>query len=605
MVKGLGYALEAIVAMLTIVLFSLGALQISGPEQDWSNYQREVAAHDLTYSMEATGHTEAFMKRSETGSLQTAMTTISDRDMEVSGLLSQLPVNELRVGYYTLTDDRETQSLETVDSSDPNDPCAGDLQELRDFSSEPIIKTEGGLESVYNVTLYFGNTNSTSSTLRPGYDALWVDNGTECQFGADEGPYYLDEIFFWGDKDTSFGNDYYDFKSIEWDDGTDSGTAEFYNATQPVNLTNSMMPGPNNIRTDISMDMVNASGLESETFDIAVFRNRTSLTEVINDYDLMQDLIQEGSVMFMMDLNQGDITSYDFIDNTGISWIDLGYQGSYSGGPAKASFSTDSDSIKVDTYYTGLEGSDDFKMSPPGKVISNTSGDLRPSRTIYSNTERYDSSAWQRNETDMTNLTDHPDKPDSQCYTNYDSSMEHPLTEGKIDFPDGNTVGVLSAKLGRNTQACNNLIERGLKFDFDNNGDYESDLYLNGENVEISGVEYFIEANVDPSTNSDCDYWGDCVNFIPSIRESGDYVELMVTRERFQDMGGNRFALTGYQDSYSKDQNKAIASTMFWLAQTEQTFEGRENPGNIDSRSFGSIDGPTYLPYTLNLRWSN
>ncbi|MFO7794392.1 MAG: hypothetical protein R6V35_05470 [Candidatus Nanohaloarchaea archaeon] len=600
MVKGLGYALEAIVAMLTILLFSLGALQISGPDQDWSNYQREVAAHDLTYSMEATGHTEAFMKRSETGSLQTSMTTISDRDMEVSGLLSQLPVNELRVGYYTLIDDRKSQTLSTVDSGDP---CEGDLDELEDFSSDPIIKTEGNLESVHNVTLYFGNTNSTSSTQRAGYDALWVDNGTECQFGADEGPYYLDEIFFWGDKDTSFRNDYYDFKSIEWDGG--SGSSEFYNATQPVNLTNSMMPGPNGIKTDISMDMVDVSGLESETFDIAVFRENDALGEVVGDYDLMQDLVQEGSVMFMMDLQQNDITNYDFLDNTGISWMDLGYQGGYSGGETDAAFSTESDSIKVDTYYTGLEGSDSFKMSPPGKVISNTSEDLRPSRTIYSNTERYDSSDWQRNDTDMTNITDHPDKPDSQCYSNFDDSSEYPLSEGEIDFPNGNTVGVLSAKLGSNNQACNNLIERGLKFDFNDDGDYESDLYLNGENVEISGIEYFIEANKDPNTNSGCSHWGDCANFIPSIRDSGDFVELMITRDRFQDMSGNRFALTGYQNPYSEDQNKAIASTMFWLAQTEQTFEGTEDPSNIDSRSFGSIDGSAYLPYNLDLRWSD
>lgn len=603
MVKGLGYALEAIVAMLTILIFSLGALQISGPEQDWSSYQREVAAHDLTYSMEATGHTESFLKRGETGSLQTAMTTISDRDMEVSGLLSQLPVNELSIGYYTLTGNREIQDLSTVDSGDP---CDGDLDELQDFSSDPIIKSEASSDphSEHSITVYFGNTNSTSSSLRPGYDALWVDNGTQCQFGADEGPYYLDEIFFWGDKDTTSRNDYYDFKSINWDGST--GSAEFYNATQAVNLTDSMTPGPNDIKTDISMDLVDSSTLDSEDFDITIFRERQALTEVVSDYDLMSDLIEEGSVMFMMDLQQSDISNYEFLERTGVSWIDLNYQGGYSGGDADAAFSSESDSIKVETYYTGLEGSDNFQLNPPGKVISNTTDDLRPSRTIYSNAARYDSSDWQRNDTDMASIapSSEPDRPESQCYSNYDASSEYPLSEGTITFPNSNQVGIISAKLGSNSQACNNLIERGLKFDFNDDGDYESDLYLNGENVEISGVQYFIEANIDPATHSNCGYWGECVNFIPSIQDSGDFVELMVTRDRFQNMSGNRFALTGYQDQYSEDQDKALASTMFWLAQGEQSFEGTSDPGNVDSRSFGSVDGPAYLPYSVYLRWS-
>ncbi len=600
MVKGLGYALEAIVAMLTIILFSLGALQISGPEQDWSNYQREVAAHDLTYSMEATGHTEAFMKRGETGSLQTAMTTISDRNMEVSGLISQLPVNEVSIGYYTLNSDRESQDLTTTGADCSDD----DLQEIQDFSSDPIIRTDGALEDEHDVTLYFGNTNSTDSTVRPGYDALWVDNGTQCQFAAEDGPYYLDQIFFWGDEDTADRNDYYEFKSINWDGS--SGSSEFYNATQPVSLTDSMSPGPNQLNTDITMNMVNESDLESETFDISVFREREALNEVINDYGLMEELIQEGSVMFMMDLQENDISNNQFLDNTGISWIDLGYQDGYSGGLADASFSSESDSIKLDTYYTGLEGSDDFTLSPPGKVISNTSDDLRPSKAIYSNDERYDSSEWERENTDLTNITDpfdEPDRPESECYDNHGSD-EYPLSEGEITFPDGTNVGILSAKLGQNDDACENLIERGLKFDFNDDGDYESDLYLNGETVVIGGVEFFIEANVDPGSNPDCDYWGECVNFIPSISGSGDFVELMVTRDRFQDMNGNRFAMTGYQNQYNEDQRKAIGSTMFWLAQDEQSFEGDEDPGNIDSRSFGSVEGPAYLTYDLYMRWS-
>ncbi len=600
MVKGLGYAIEAIIAMLTILIFSLGAIQISEPEQDWSSYQREVSAHDLTYSMEKTGHTESFVSRAETGSLQTAMTTVSDRDMEISGLVSEIPISEIGIGFYTLSNDTYTESLTTA-----NAECSGDLNEIQDFSSSPIIRTDGssGQEALHGVTLYFGNISS-----RPGYDALWVDNGTECQFGPEDGPFDTDEVFFWGDKDTPASSDHYDFKNINWDSSSSTGSAEFYNATQPVRIANSLSPGPNDIRTDITIDMVNTSNLESEDYNIVVFRERQVLAGVADDFSLMKDLIQEGSIMFLMDLqDRNDITDNEFLSNVGIEWIDLNYKNSYSGGLADATFSSEPDSVTVNTYYTGLRGSSNFQLSPPGKVISNTSSDLRPSRTIYSNTQRYDALEWQRNDTDMSeysNPSSEPDRPQSQCYSNYDSSTEYPLSSGTINFPENQDIGILSAKLGRNSQACNNLIERGIKFDFNDDGDYESDLYLNGENIEINGIDYFIEANVDPSTHSNCDYWGECVNFIPTISENDDFVELMVTRDRFKNLTGNRFAMTGYQDGYSTDQRKALASTIFWLAGSEQNFEGEESPANVDSQSFGSVQGPSYLPYSLYLRWS-
>lgn len=604
MVKGLGYSIEALVAILVLLLFSLGAIEVSGPEQDWNNYQREVAAHDLTYALEESGYTEEFLRRGETGTIQTVMTTISDRDMEVSGFVSQIPVFEFSVSYFATNNERFDVDLANVQSSDP---CYGDLGEIQDFSSEPILKTDGSLESRYGVTLYFGNTNSTSSSTRPGYDALWVDNGTSCQFAADEGPYYLDEIFFWGDRSTATESDYHDFKSIEWDDSTSSGSSTFFNATQPVRLTDPMTPGPNNISTDVSIDMVNISDLGSEDYDLNVFRTEDSLPQAVSNTDLMENLIEEGSVMLLMDISQSDINNYRFLDKTGISWIDLNYEGTYTGGEANASFSSEDASIELNTNYEGLRGSDEFKLSPPGKVVSNTSGDIRPSRTIYSTDRRYDSSGWQRNSSTLTNITNPstvPSRPNSQCYNNFDESTEYPLSRETINFPGGEQVGVLSAKLGENNQACDNLIERGLKFDFNNDGNYESDLYLNGETVRISGIEYFIESNKNPSTNPGCGYWGECVNFIPSIRGSDDYVQLMVVRDKFQNMTGKRFALTGYQESYKIDQRKAIASTMFWLVQSDQNFEGTSEPGSIDSRSFGSVDGPAYLPYRLNLRWS-
>ena len=601
--KGLGYALEAMVALLTLILFSLGALQIADFEQDWGEYQREVAAQDLTYSLETSGHTSNFISRGETGSIQTAMTTISDRSMEVSGLVSEIPVTELSIGFYTLGDDTEEVDVTTLNSCD-----ADEISELQDFSSDDILETDGGLEDEdeYNVTLFFGNTNAAGSTPRAGYDTLWVDNGTNCQFAAEDGPFYLDEIFYWGDDDTPEDSNYYDFKSIDADESS-GGTADFYRATQAVNIIEAGSPGPNDIRTNIRPDMVDRDGLDSESFDITVFTEMEALGFMNDNEDLMIDLINEGSMMVLANPgSETDITDNDFLSRTGISWMGTGFSDSYSGDEADAAFSDEPHSIEVDTFYTGMEGNSNFEMTPPGQAVSNKSDDLSPSRTIYSLSETYDTVQWQSNDMSMNSIDESSTSlyvPDDYC-TNYNYDEESPgeedLTEGTVNFPNEGDVDILSVKLGQSDDFCDDQIERGIVFEF------EDDLYLNGERVEIGGIEYIIDSNVDVNNEDECDFWGECANFIPSITNSDDNVELMITRERMQDIeGAERFAMSGYQETYTDDQRTALMSTIFWLAGDERSFEGEDDPENVDSLSIGNIEGPAYMPYSLYMRWSD
>ena len=603
MVKGLGYALEAIIAMLTLVIFSFGALQIADFEQDWTQYQREVAAQDMAYSLETSGHTSNFVSRGETGSIQTAMTTISDRGMEVSGLISEVPVTELTIGFYAdKPDERETVNIDTA--TDPGDSCEGDLGELEAFSSDPILETDGGLESTYGVTLYFGNTNATGNA-RPGYDTLWVDNGTSCQFGNDEGPYYLDEIFYWGDDNTPAQSDYLDFKRID----STSSEAEFYEATQPVEILNQGAPGPNDIKTDLKPDMVDENDLRDNSYDMTVFMGSSSgpgdsLDFLDYNSGLAQDLIKESPMLLLMDLqSENDVNNNDFLSKTGIAWLGTGYKDGYSGNPAQAAFSSESESVDVETFYNGLEGETNFQLSPPGQAISNKSDDVSPARTIYSNQERYDYSSLQQNDTSMSSSSTDPVVPETYCgdisYTNPRPNDQHDLSEGSINFPNHGNVNIKSVKLGQTESFCENQIERGIIFDFDNR------LYLNGETVKIGGIEYIVDANVDITQESNCDDWGDCANFIPSNADSNDFVELMITRERLQDIENTeRFALGGYQSNYNQDQRKALMSTIFWLSGDERGFEGREDPEGVDSLSIGNIEGPSYMPYSLYMRWS-
>ena len=593
MVKGLGYALEAIIAMLTLVIFSFGALQIADFEQDWTQYQREIAAQDMAYSLETSGHTSNFISRGETGSIQTAMTTISDRGMEVSGLVSEIPVTELNIGFFT-NSDRFSENLQQASSGS----CAGDLDEIQAFSSDPILESSGNLKDKYDVTLYFGNTNATGNA-RPGYDTLWVDNGTKCQFGADEGPFYIEDMFYWGDNNTIEESDYHDFKGIS----ESSMEAYFYNGTQPVRIIDAGSPGPNNISTNLEVDMVDESHLRSETYDITVFRERDSLSFIDSNSDLMEDLLQKGSMMMLMDLEQGDIESNDFLSKTGVAWVDTGFRNGYSGGLTSASFSSEPDSVEVETFYTGLQGNDDFELTPPGEVISNTSSDLSPSRTIYSNQQRYDYYSFQSNSTSMSPSGSDPVVPETYCgdisYTNPRPNVQHDLTEGTVNFPNYGDVDIKSVKLGQTETFCENQIERAIIFDF------EEKLYLNGESVEIGGIEYIVDSNVDINQEAACDDWGDCANFIPSKAGSNDFVELMITRERFKDINnGQRFALGGYQGEYNLDQRKAMMSTIFWLSGDERRFEGQEDPEDVSSLSIGDIEGPAYMPYSLYLRWS-
>lgn len=600
MVKGLGYAIETVVALIILVIFSLGALQITGFDQDWNEFQKEVAAQDITYSLEKTGHTENFLKRGETGTLQTVVNTVSDRDMEISGLVSELPVTEISLGFYTVDDDREIVDLTELESCSEDD-----ISEIQDFSSDPILETDGYLEnpSEHDTTLFFGNTNATESGLRAGYDSLWVDNGTECQFAEEDGPFYLEDIFYWGDDTDSAQSDYYDFKSIEWDDDSNSGEAEFYRATQPVRITNLMEPGPNEIRTDITLDMVDQAQLESEDFEIAVFREEESLDFMDEEFEVMVDILRESSVMVMANPDaEEEVIENEFLSSTGVSWIDLDYQDGYDGGQAEGAFSDEDDSVRINTFYNGINGIQDFQLIPPGKTTSNETSDLRPSRTIFSDEERFDVSSLETSSEDLVEGEDMGiEDPDEYC-ADYDYDDSDPeqvdLAGGTVNFENEGNIDIISVKLGQSDEVCDEFVERGIIFEFDQNN-----LYLDGETVSIGGIEYYIEANI-MENNNDCDFYGECVEFIPTIKDDNDNVELMVTRESFDNLEGRKFAMTGYLEEFEEDQRAVIASTFFWMVGDEVGFESGESQGVITTESRGSIEGEVYLPYTLHLRWS-
>ena len=592
MVKGIGYALEAMMATIILVLFAVGAVEVTSPDQDWPEYQREIAAQDLTYSMQTSGKLENFASRGEMGSFQNAVTTISDRDLEASGAVSDLPLYELSIGYFVRPDKRIEQDISEVG---PGDACSGDLSELErsvDDPSDPIYKTDSPLPRDYNVTLYFANTNPNDNPATvDDYDTLWVDNGTQCQFASEDGPFYIDEMFFWGDRDQgSKPNDYYTFKGID----VSSGEASLYNATQGEAIKSVMEEGINGVETSVEFDAVNFDDIEDEEYDALIFSEREALSK-INENDnlrILEDHLISNAVLFLMNPEESDLDS-GILNDANLDWMDTGYEGGYSGGLTNTTFSRQPDSAKVETFYRGQGANpSDLELRPPGKVVSNSSKKLETGRTLYSPTEDYDYTTWNRSAYGFTQIdpASIDGEPSSGCYSG--GSMSSSLTEGQVDFREKPGVDVLNAEIG----SCSG--DRAVKLDLDSDGDYDGDLYLNGEAFTVEGVQYFVDIE------GACPDYGDgvCVDFIAAGNAAAELLPHTTNYDSFN--GNGRLGLIGYEPDYSREQNQMIVSAIHWMTGSTNSFEGLEDPGNIDTVARGSVDEEIYMPYEINFRWS-
>lgn len=600
MVKGLGYSLEAMMAVIIILIFSLGAVQVSSPSQDWAEYQRHVAAQDITYSMQTSGKLENFIKRGELGSFQDAATTISDRDMEVSGAVSNLPLYEFSIGYFARPENRFDQSIVEVQSEDR---CYDELEELEGFvddsAENPIYRTENSSmddlshDDNYGVTIYFGNTNPTGSDTgvqSEGYDTLWVDNGTRCQFANEDGPYYLNQIFFWGDTNTSSDEDYFDFKSIDVDKNQGQGNAEFYLASQAYNIKSTMNEGINGIATDISLDVVDFDEIDSENHHNLIFAENQSLNQINQpqNLDILESHMVSGTILFLMNPAQTDLQT-GFLDQANLDWIDTGYKDGYNADPTTATFSSNRKSMDLDTLYRGMKGDQsDLELRPPSKVVSGSSNRLESGRVLYSSSEEYNFSEWDRyiDDFEQVDPEDVEGEPPSSCYDD-DSA----LTRAEADFPDTSGIQFINAEVGD----CNG--NRSLRFDFNDNGVYDSEIYLNGEKFIVEDREYFIDIYGACPESVD----GECVDFKASGQE---LVELMPHTSSFESFSGGQIAMLGYQNQYNDEQTRIIAASIHWLTGGEYGFEGREPPSRVDTSAMGSVDEEIYMPYEVNLRWS-
>lgn len=575
--KGLGYAIESMMAIVIILGFALGAVQVSSPDQDWSDYQRHIAAQDITYSMQSSGKLENFIERGEMGSFQDTATTISERDMEVSGAVSNLPLYELSVGYFTIPENRfdDENIVEAGETCDDDD-----LSELYESVDDgEVYRTDGGLEDEYETRLYLANTNPTGLEFdTTGYDTLWVDNGTECQFADEDGPFHLNDIFYWGDDENNSPGDHFDFKNAD----AGSGDAVFYNATQAKNIKTTLKEGVNEINTEVSLNVVDFNEIESESHQILIFSERESLDIIDSNRDTVESHMVDGSMLLLMNPEQGDMTT-DIISSLNFEWIDASYEdNNYDGGSTDAIFSQERDSINLETLYRAQDSDEadlnDLQLRPPGKIVSNSSSRIESGRTLYSPSQIYDFSEWSFTEDNMNYEGSHTDDP-GDCDDVYSGTAN--LEGSDVDF--------INAAVG---SSCDNY---ALVFDFEGDGNYDSEVHLNGERVKQNNIEYAIDLY-------SCGNEGECATFY-AIGQ--DNVELFPNTRTFDWVSGEaRVGMLGYQDSYNEEQTKLISSVIHWLTEGDHTFEGLEDPSEVDTSAKGSVYNEVYMPYKINLRWS-
>lgn len=570
--KGVGYTIEAFIAVLTLFIFAIGSFQAPAG-QDWNRFQSEVAARDIGHVLQKTGNTEAFLQRGETGSFQTAVSALTQDRLKVSGDVINLPIGEKSVGFHVLDSDIHTFNPQTVSSV--GDKCANrnDLEEIE--SEYEIKRTQNERHGVY---LYIADTDPEDPGGFNGgedYDSIWVDNGTRCQFSNAEGPYLKENFFWWGNSSDGTSDLHYDLKDIS----SDGGSLLVYEAEQPVQFQKQLRKQVNGIETGVSVNTFNFSSTDIESYDTLVFREQGALTTINADSDReerLMDYLEQESALFLVDLTESDLNS-GFMSRTGLKWKGLPFTAT----PTGASFTDEPDSSRVENLFLGKSGDKSAVDIPPGGKIS--SGNIH---LVNAMNGEYKTDEWNAADMSMDFVSSPPpDVAESSC-----SNYRH----GVFSFPEDD-YDVWSSEIGDCTDS-EEIWALSIDLDGDSTIDDNEKTFVNGDELVVNGRDYMVR--VAPETISGCSA-GECAEF---IYRGTPKVEIVNTRVQFEDTDIERFARSGYESSYSTDERKLLSSVIFWLSDRENSF-GRPSSG-ISTTSVGGIKNTVYIPYRIELRWT-
>jgi|GEM_PF-488093 hypothetical protein len=587
--KGIGYMIEGIIASVTLFIFAFGQTPAE-PSQDWSTFQDEIAASDLSYTLKQTGDLNFILKRQHTGSLETAVSTITEDELAVSGTVENLPLNDASIGFTSTNhaglQERHTDPIRDVVNGDR---CYGDLEEIEQQTGTSIKRTEDPGDHD-GVVLYLADTDpqvSGGTNSEIDYDTLYVDNQTRCQFSASEGPFYNDEFFRWNTS-VSGAYEYYDLKNIDGD----SNQLTYYNATLPFQVKKQMGKPINSIETTQTINTFNLDTANLNVYDLIVIRREQAIEYINANPDREQkivDFMRNNPVLVISNLSKANVEN-GFIADTGLKWVDL----SYSEDPNNYQFSNSQISRKLETYFEGSNGEIlDLDLPTGGKIASSNSESITQDDPIlYARDGNYITDPWNGTNYSMEQVD--PDtingKPESTCYNSGPSSA---LTKGTFSFPDNSSdsdieYNVINAQMGT-TGNCG--VVRSLSIDLDNDGIYTEEgegPFFSGERIILESKSYTIDAT---SSNS--------AEFVFSGNSNPEIVNY---RSSFEGFRGDRLARLAYQEDYSEDSMKLISSTAYWLLGDTTQF-GNRDESSVSTTVLGSINQNVYMPYKVSLRW--
>ena len=569
--KGIGYSIEAILSAVILFTFAFGA--VTPPEtQEFSQFQNEIAARDLTHMIKKTGDLDIFLKNSNTGGIRSELSSVSSKNLKVSGTVSNLPVGETEIAFHTMPSEIHVNGTEKVSSGDR---CEGDLTSLDASSEEPIIKANVSQELVnrHSSYLYFGDSdplNPSGYNGKEDYDTVWVDNGTKCVFSPSEGPYRIDDIFLWGNSSDPDSR-YYEFKNIN----ASKGQFTVYEADNAFDVKKMMNRELNGINTDTVVNTVNLSSPDIYGYDVMIFQENETVPRFSTYRNLLRDVASNTSMLLMMNMTQSDAQN-NFIRDLGFKWTPMEY-GSVSS--YRATFSAYGNSDNIESYFLGLGGDPrDLSLKPGGQIISNQ-GSRETSRDdiLYARNALYNGENLNFEQDGSWDPT--YSGPNNCGGDDQQTSFDANSSDYSLDSLDVRIFKINSSCIG----------PYAMTLDFNQDGNFETGPVLGDEIFDAYGRRYSPRF-----TSSDA-----FIEFVGSKK-----VELINHRKALENISGAKAARMAYESDYEEDDLKMVASTIYWLRDDNVRFESTDQSSYTATKIVGGVENRLFLPYRLDLRWS-
>lgn len=588
--KGQMHVMDAVAAVLVLLLFGITSFN-TNVSTDWGEYENQIAANDLSYTLKQTGHAENFVAGGNTGSLKTAVDTVSIRSLDVAGQINGVPPN-LDIGYYSLPSSLDSASVSRISSGDT---CYSEVQnQLSVLSSAPILRTDsGGLQSQNDgITIYIGDYRDGQSVASQlNYDALWVDKGTQCDFTDVNDPVRPDGIFEWGT------GSHYEFRDLEVNVSSWGGELELTEADQMKRFQTTMEKDVNEVNNHVKLNSFTFSE-DLESLDMLIFPERASIQRIENQgmENKVETLASEKPVLFLADLDQSTVEG-GIMETLGFQWKGLSYTSDTDAncpvngnsidncGSLEVSFS---DTENSDTVHQMAMGQDsDFSsisLYPQGSLVVEDKGAISFEKTMYLENYGYSEISEDRINKGLSTTTA-SGSPSTSC---------DDATEGTFSFPDSSgtleSLDVINTQLGNSPSYCSQNI-RALYIDRNDDGDYDDDNegpFQDGDRVTVKGLTYTVE--IYPDSETGCSY-NDCAGFLLQ-----DNAQVSV----FNYNSNNGVGRTGYESSYSSTDRKVLAGFIYMMVGSTEI--PSDSQGDILTNLYGSTDQEAYQ---MNLRWSN